>query len=140
MQYVRPMGRPAGAGAGSPFLFGPYPMSVSDSDRITVEDSPIRILDPTNPVFNQPNKISENDFRDWVQERGLYFMNSWDQRYTPLLAGNDPGESAKNGGMLYAQYGKGHYIYTGYSWFRQLPAGNHGAFRIFANMISLGRP
>ena len=140
VQYVRPMGRPAGAGAGSPFPFGPYPMSVSDSDRITVEDSPIRILDPTNPVFNQPNKISENDFRDWVQERGLYFMNSWDQRYTPLLAGNDPGESPKNGGMLYAQYGKGHYMYTGYSWFRQLPAGNHGAFRIFANMISFGRP
>ena len=140
VQYVRPMGRPSGAGTGSPFLFGPYPMSVSDSDRITVEDSPIRILDPTNPVFNQPNKISESDFRDWVQERGLYFMNSWDQRYTPLLAGNDPGESDKKGGMLYAQYGKGRYIYTGYSWFRQLPAGNHGAFRIFANMISFGRP
>ena len=67
-------------------------------------------------------------------------MNSWDQRYTPLLAGNDPGESAKNGGMLYAQYGKGRYIYTGYSWFRQLPAGNQGTFRIFANMISFGRP
>ena len=139
VQYVRPMGRPAGAGAGSPFSFGPYPMSVSDSDRITIEDSPIRILDPTNPVFNRPNKISESDFRDWVQERGLYFMNSWDQRYKPLLAGNDPGEPVKDGGMLYAQYGKGHYIYTGYSWFRQLPAGNHGAFRIFANMISLGR-
>jgi LmbE family N-acetylglucosaminyl deacetylase len=138
VQYVRPMGRPTGAGSGSPFLFGPYPMSVSDSDRITVEDSPIRILDPANPVFNYPNKISENDFKNWVQERGLYFMNSWDERYAPLLSGNDPGEPSQNGGLLYAQYGKGRYIYTGYSWFRQLPAGNQGAFRIFANMISLG--
>jgi len=140
LQYVRPMGRPAGAGGGAPFPFGPYPMSVSNSDRITVEDSPIRILARSNPVFNRPNKISEDDFRDWVQERGLYFMNSWDERYTPLLSGNDPGESPKNGGMLYAQYGKGQFIYTGYSWFRQLPAGNPGAFRVFANMLSLGQP
>jgi hypothetical protein len=66
-------------------------------------------------------------------------MSTWDSRYKPLLSGNDPGEEAKNGGMLYARYGKGHYIYTGYSWFRQLPAGNPGAYRIFANMISLGR-
>jgi LmbE family N-acetylglucosaminyl deacetylase len=137
VQYVRPMGR-TGGGTGSSFPFGPYPMSVSDSDRITVEDSPIKILDPANPIFAQPNKITMEDFQGWIQERGLYFMNSWDERYTALLSGNDPGEPPKNGGMLYAQYGKGHYIYTGYSWFRQLPAGNRGAFRIFANMISLG--
>jgi LmbE family N-acetylglucosaminyl deacetylase len=137
VQYVRPMGRPGSEG--SLFPFGPYPMSVSDADRITVEDSPIKILDPANPIFTQPNKITMEDFRGWVQERGLYFMNSWDERYAALLSGNDPGESPKNGGMLYAQYGKGRYLYTGYSWFRQLPAGNQGAFRIFANMISLGR-
>jgi LmbE family N-acetylglucosaminyl deacetylase len=131
VQYARPAGR------GAPFLFGPYPMSVSDSDRITVEDAPIRILDPMNPIFSQPNKITEADFQGWVQERGLYFMNAWDSQYKALLSGNDPGEEPNNGGMLYAQYGQGHYIYTGYAWFRQLPAGVPGAFRIFANMLSL---
>ncbi|MBN1569931.1 MAG: PIG-L family deacetylase [Acidobacteria bacterium] len=139
VQYVRPSGGPGGSGMGSPFLFGPYPMSVSSSDRITVEDSPIRILDPAHPLFNQPNRITEDDFRGWVQERGLYFMNTWDQRYTSLLSGNDPVDAPQNGGMLYARYGKGNYIYTAYAWFRQLPAINPGAFRIFANMISLGR-
>jgi LmbE family N-acetylglucosaminyl deacetylase len=138
VQYVRPTGRPVRGSPGSPFPFGPYPMSVSDSDRITVEDSPVRILDPTSPVFNRPNKITEDDFRGWVQERGLDFMNSWDPHYKPLLSGNDPGEEAKNGGMLIARYGKGYYVYTGYAWFRQLPAGVPGAFRIFANLISLG--
>jgi LmbE family N-acetylglucosaminyl deacetylase len=132
VQYVRPMGR-----GGDSFPFGPYPMTVSDSDRITVEDSPVRILDSANPVFNQPNKITDADFRGWGQERGLYFMNSWDSRYKALLSGSDPGEEPKNGGMLYARYGKGHYIYTAYSWFRQLPAGVPGAFRIFANLLSL---
>jgi LmbE family N-acetylglucosaminyl deacetylase len=139
VQYVRPMGRPAAGGAGSPFVFAPYPMTVSESDRITAEDSPVKILDPSNPVFIEPNKITEADFRGWVQERGLYFMNTWDRKYTPLLTGNDPGEEPKAGGMLYARYGKGHYIYTGYAWFRQLPAGVSGAFRIFANMLSLGK-
>ncbi len=139
VQYVRPTVRPMRDVPGSPFAFGPYPMSVSDGDRITVEDSPIRILDPLSPVFTMPNRISPADFEGWVQERGLYFMSTWDSRYKPLLSGNDPGEEAKNGGMLYVRYGKGHYIYTGYSWFRQLPAGNPGAYRIFANMISLGR-
>jgi LmbE family N-acetylglucosaminyl deacetylase len=138
VQYVRPMGGPAGGGMGSQFPFGPYPMSVSNSDRITVEDSSIRILDPANPVFSRPNKITGNDFHGWVQERGLYFMDTWDERYTALLSGSDPGDAPKNGGMLYARHGKGHYLYTGYSWFRQLPALNPGAFRIFANMISLG--
>ena len=78
-------------------------------------------------------------FEGWIQERGLYFMRQWDSRYTPLLSGNDPGEEPKNGGMLFARYGKGFYIYTAYAWFRQLPAGVPGAFRIFANMLSLGR-
>jgi LmbE family N-acetylglucosaminyl deacetylase len=134
VQYARP---PAPRAA--QFVYGPYPMSGGDSDRITVEDSPIRMLDPSHPIFNRPNKITEDDFRGWVQERGLYFMKDWDKRYTALLSGNDPGDAPQNGGMLYARYGKGHYIYTGYAWFRQLPAGNHGAYRIFANMISLGK-
>jgi LmbE family N-acetylglucosaminyl deacetylase len=140
VQYVRPLQRPLRGSNGSPFPFGPYPMSVSETDRITVENSPVRILEPLNPVFNRPNKIAESDFVGWVQERGLYFMNSWDPHYKALLSGNDPGEEPKNGGMLMAQYGKGIYIYTAYAWFRQLPAGVPGAFRIFANMISIGRP
>ncbi len=139
VQYVRPIERPARGSAGSPFLFGPYPMSVSESDRITVEDSPVKILEPGNPIFNQPNKITEADFSGWVQERGLYFMDTWDSHYQALLSGNDPGDKPQNGGMLYTQYGKGHYIYTAYAWFRQLPAGVPGAFRIFANMLSLGQ-
>jgi LmbE family N-acetylglucosaminyl deacetylase len=139
VQYVRPMERAARGSTGSPFAYGPYAMSVSDADRITVEDSPIRILNAANPILNQPNKITEADFQGWVQERGLYFMNTWDAHYSPLLSGNDPGEEPKNGGMLYTSYGKGHYIYTGYAWFRQLPAGVPGAYRIFANMLSLSR-
>jgi hypothetical protein len=131
------MGMPSRAGGGSPFLFGPYSMSVSNDSRITVEDSPIEILNAAHPIFNQPNKITEADFQGWVQERGLYFMNAWDSHYEALLSGNDPGEGPQNGGMLYTRFGKGHYIYTGYAWFRQLPAGIPGAYRIFANMISL---
>lgn len=137
VQYVRPMERPV-PGAGSPFTFGPYPMSVSDSDRITVEDSPVSILDPENPIFSRPNRITQADFEGWVQERGLYFMKTWDPRYQAVIAGHDPGEEAKAGGMLYARYGKGQYVYSAYSWFRQLPAGVPGAFRIFVNLLSLG--
>ena len=139
VQYVRPIERPARGSAGSPFLFGPHPMSVSESDRITVEDSPVKILDSGNPLFSLPNKITETDFSGWVQERGLCFMDTWDSHYEALLSGNDPGDKPQNGGMLYTQYGKGHYIYTAYAWFRQLPAGVPGAFRIFANMVSLGQ-
>ena len=139
VQYVRPMGRQSFGSNGSAFSFGPYPMSVSSSDRITVEDSPIRVLDPMDRLFNLPNKITDADFQGWIQERGLYFMNNWDPRYKTLLSGNDPGEEPKSGGMLCAKYGKGFYVYTGYSWFRQLPAGVPGAFRIFANMLSLGQ-
>ncbi len=137
VQYVRPLGR--AAGAGTTFPFGPYPMSNSDEDRITVEESPLEILDPGHPLFNTPNKISPADFGGWIQERGLYFMREWDSHYTALLSGHDPGEGPKNGGMLVARYGKGWYIYTAYAWFRQLPAGVPGAFRIFANLLSLGK-
>jgi hypothetical protein len=134
VQYNRLLNR----GAESPFPYGPYPMSDSDADRITVEESPVEILVPDSPVFTAPNKITEADFQGWVQERGAYFMRSWDPRYTPLLSGHDPGEKALLGGMLITKLGKGYYIYTAYAWFRQLPAGVPGAYRIFANMLSLG--
>lgn len=120
--------------------FGPYPMLRGAlTDRVVDETAPVKILAPKNPVFGFPNSVSEKDFEGWVQERGLYFMKAWDSRYTPLLASHDPGENDLPGGMLYAKYGEGNYVLTNYAWFRQLPAGVHGAYRIFANMISLSR-
>lgn len=116
---------------------GPYPLQVS-RDRTTVEEAEVRILAPEHPVLNYPNKITSADFDGWVQERGLYFPNQWDERYTPILSSNDPGEPARDGGMLVAEYGKGHYVYTGYSFFRELPAGVPGAYRLFANLVGLG--
>lgn len=117
---------------------GPYPFEIS-RDRVTVEEAEIRILAPDHPVINGPNKITAKDFEGWVQERGLYFPNKWDANYTPILSSNDPGESPKNGGLLVAEYGEGFFMYSGYSWFRELPAGVPGAFRIFTNMISIGK-
>ena len=114
---------------------GPYPITLSH-DRITVEDAPISFVNPDDPLLNYPDKITQKDFEGWVQERGLYFANKWDDNYKALLEGNDPGESPLKGGLLYAKYGKGIFIYTGFSWFRQLPAGVPGAFRIFVNLIS----
>jgi LmbE family N-acetylglucosaminyl deacetylase len=116
---------------------GPYPIKLG-RDRVTVEEAPIKILTPDHPIVNYPNKISQADFEGWVQERGLYFASEWDSKYTPIFSTNDPGEDPKNGGMLVAKYGEGNFIYSGYSWFRQLPSGVSGAFRIFANMVSLG--
>jgi hypothetical protein len=114
-------------------------MALSNGLRITVEDSPVRILDPEHRVLRLPNAITPADFDGWVQERGLYFAGRWDPQFTTLLSGADPGESDLRGGMLIARYGKGTWVYTAYAWFRQLPAGVPGAYRIFANMISLGR-
>lgn len=116
----------------------PYPLQLS-RDRVTVEEAEVRFLAPDHPVLNYPNEISSKDFEDWVQERGLYFPDEWDEAFTPILSSNDPGEDPKNGGLLVAKYGAGYYIYTGYSWFRELPAGVPGAFRLFANMISIGK-
>jgi LmbE family N-acetylglucosaminyl deacetylase len=116
---------------------GPYPFKVS-RDRVTVEEVEVRIIDNKHPVMNSPNKITDEDFEGWVQERGLYFPNEWDSNYQAILSSNDPGEEARNGGLLVTKYGKGFYIYSGYSWFRELPAGVAGAYRIFTNMISLG--
>ena len=97
------------------------------------------ILAKDDPIFHYPNEISQRDFDGWVQERGLYFMNQWDKAFTPLLASHDPGEQPQQGGLLRAQYGKGTYIYTGYSFFRQLPAGVPGAVRLYVNILSAGR-
>jgi len=116
---------------------GPYPFTIS-RDRVTKEEAEVTILAPDHPLIDGPNKITQADFEGWVQERGLYFPNQWDERYTPILAANDPGEPSRKGGLLVAEYGQGYFVYTGYSWFRELPAGVAGAFRIFANMISLG--
>lgn len=116
---------------------GPYPLELS-RERVTVEEAEVRFLAPEHPVLNTPNKITQADFEDWVQERGLYFAGQWDDAYTPVLSANDPGDDPRDGGMLVAKHGEGYFVYTGYSWFRELPAGVPGAFRIFANMISLG--
>lgn len=107
-------------------------------DRIAEEDADLKILEPKHPIFNHPNKITQKDFSNWVQERGLYFADSWDQRFTPLLEGNDTGEDPKQGILLVANHGKGHFIYTGISFFRQLPAGVPGAYKLLMNMLALG--
>lgn len=116
----------------------PYDLTIS-ADRVTDEKAAITFLSPDNPVLNTPNKITSADFDGWVQERGLYFPNQWDNHFTPILACNDAGESPTRGALLVANYGKGHYIYTGLSFFRQLPAGVPGAYRLFANMVSIGK-
>ena len=107
--------------------------------RITDENSPVKFLKPNDPLLNTPNKITQADFKGWVQERGLYFWTQFDPKYTPLLAMNDPGEPALNGGLVYARYGKGIYIYTGLAFFRQLPEGIPGAYRLFVNLLSASR-
>ena len=118
--------------------FTPYPADLSRA-RVSVEDAQVDILAPQDSIFHYPNTISQDDFNSWVQERGLYFMSKWDDHFTPLLACHDPGEESQKGGLLRAQYGKGTYIYTGYAFFRQLPAGVPGAVRLFVNILSAGR-
>ena len=116
----------------------PYALQLS-RDRVTDESAEIRILDKGHPLLNFPNKITESDFEGWVQERGLYFPNSWSKEFTPLLAMNDKGETSKDGSLLIAPYGEGNYIYTGLSFFREFPAGVSGAYRLFANLLSAGK-
>lgn len=118
--------------------YTPYPAQLSRA-RVSVEEAPVQILAPDDGVFHYPNQISQSDFDGWVQERGLYFMSKWDDHYTPLLSCHDPGESDQKGGLLQARYGKGTYIYTGYSFFRQLPAGVPGAIRLYVNLLSAGK-
>jgi LmbE family N-acetylglucosaminyl deacetylase len=116
----------------------PYDLHLSN-DRVTDETAPVTFLAPDHPVLNAPNRITSTDFDGWVQERGIYFPNQWDDHFTPILACSDPGEAPLRGSLLVAPYGKGHYIYTGLVFFRQLPAGVPGAYRLFANLISLGK-
>jgi LmbE family N-acetylglucosaminyl deacetylase len=119
-----------------PFPAGP---PTAANPRVTVEDAPVKILAPTHPAFNFPNKITDADFAGWVQERNSYAFSTFDARYVPLLECADPGEPPVRGAEVYADVGKGRYVYTSYSWFRQLPAGVPGAYRQFANLISLSK-
>ncbi len=117
--------------------FTPYSAELSRA-RVSVEEAPVDILAPEDGVFHYPNEIMARDFDGWVQERGLYFMDKWDDHFKPLLSCHDPGEEPQKGGLLRAQYGKGTYIYTGYAFFRQLPAGVPGAVRLYVNLLSAG--
>jgi LmbE family N-acetylglucosaminyl deacetylase len=117
--------------------FTPYPATLGRG-RVSVEEAPLDILAPKDSVFHTPNEITARDFEGWVQERGLYFMDKWDDKYTPLLGSHDPGEDELKGGLLRAPYGKGTYIYTGYAFFRQLPAGVPGAVRLYVNLLVAG--
>lgn len=117
----------------------PYPLKISN-DRVTEENAKITFLAPNHPVLNTPNKISNKDFEGWTQEQGLYYPNQFDPAFTPILSSHDKGESAKNGALLVAPYGKGYYIYTGLSFFRELPEGVSGAYRLLSNIISLKQP
>ena len=130
--------------------FAPYPLTVGgpsltpggapvSHDRVTDETAPVRILAPSDPVFRAPNRITEQDWRGWIQERGLYFARSWDPAYRPLLETHDPGDAPLEGGLLLAHVGQGTYVYTGLSFFRQLPSGVPGAFRLFANLLALAK-
>ncbi len=134
-------GGPGGAGraaALAAFHTGPYPFSVG-RDRVTVEDAPVQLPNPDSPLLHKPNEITANDFAGWIQERGLNFASEWDSRYQPLFETHDPGEKPLLGATLYARCGKGVYIFTAFSWFRELPAGVPGAYRIFANLLSAGK-
>ncbi|REK01080.1 MAG: PIG-L family deacetylase [Acidobacteria bacterium] len=115
--------------------YGPYPLTLS-RDRVSVEQAPVRLLDADHPVLRSPNRITQQDFEGWVQERGLYFPDAWGDDWAPLLASADPGEPERLGGLLYAEYGAGVFVYTGISFFRQLPAGVPGAYRLFVNLVS----
>jgi hypothetical protein len=128
--------------------YAPYPLRVGGlsllgtgttvgHDRVTDENAPVQVITPDHPIVLAPNRLGSADWQGWVQERGLYFARSWDRHYRPILRMNDPGEPALGGGLLVAPLGKGTYVYTGLSFFRQLPAGVPGAFRLFANLLAL---
>ena len=118
--------------------YAPYPVEMSrPADRVTDETADVTILQPDAPIFTTPNKIGPDDFKGWVQERGLYFLSKWDDHFTPLLEMHDPGEAPTRGSLLVAPVGDGVYVYAALSFFRQFPAGVSGAYRLFANIISL---
>jgi len=121
---------------------GPYPFSLAGDAprlRVTDENSPVDFLAPDDPALTTPNRITSSDFGNWVQERGAYYPSSWDEHYHPILAMHDPGEAPLKSGVLIARYGKGYFVYTSLSFFRQLPAANPGAYRLWANLISIGK-
>lgn len=118
--------------------FSPYKLKIS-RDRVTDENAEVRFLAPDHQVLNYPNKITTDDFKGWTQEQGLYYPSEWDVAFTPILSSNDKGETPKDGALLVAKYGKGNYIYTGLSFFRELPVGVSGAFRLMANLIAIGK-
>ncbi len=117
---------------------GPYPLTTGP-ERVTVEEAPVQFPNPASPLLHQPNEITARDFDGWIQERGLYFASKWDDHYQPLFETHDPGQKPQTGSTLYTRYGKGAYVFTALSWFRELPAGVPGAFRIFANLLSAGK-
>jgi hypothetical protein len=117
---------------------GPYELKIS-RDRVTEEDADVKITNQHHQVFNFPNKIIQNDFNGWIQERGLYFPDEWDEKYEALLEMKDEGETPKQGSLLFTRYGKGIFIYTGLSFFREFPAGVPGAYKLFINLISSGK-
>jgi LmbE family N-acetylglucosaminyl deacetylase len=120
--------------------YGPYPYKMGENpEEVTDENSKVEILAPANPVFNWPNKITSKDFENWMEERGSKFLESWDAAYEPLLETHDPGQPPQKGGLVFAKYGKGVYIYNAYAFYRQMPEGVPGAYRIFANMVSLAK-
>jgi hypothetical protein len=125
------------------FQYAPYPAKIDGQTgplpRITDENSPVKFLKPDDPLLNTPNKVTQEDFNGWVQERGLYFWTDFDSKYTPLLAMHDPGEPDLNGGLVYTHLGKGTYIYTGIAFFRQLPEGVPGAYRLLINLLSVSK-
>jgi LmbE family N-acetylglucosaminyl deacetylase len=116
----------------------PYKLKIS-RDRVTDENAEVRFLAPNHRVLNYPNKITADDFKGWTQEQGLYYPSEWDDAFTPVISANDKGETPKNGALLVAKYGKGNYIYTGLSFFRELPSGVPGAFRLMSNLIAIGK-
>ena len=119
--------------------FTPFPITMArPHGRVTDENAPVRILDPAHPVVTTPNRIAEQDWAGWVQERGLYFAQTWDDAYTPVLETGDPGETPLRGGLLIARHGQGTYVYSGLAFFRQFPQGVPGAYRLFANLLALG--
>lgn len=144
LQYVHQGGtlivqyNTSGRGSEDFSSLAPYALRIS-RDRVSDEDAYVTLLNADHPVLNYPNRIGPSDFQGWVQERGLYFPDQWDPAFEPLLSMHDPGEPAREGSLLVAPYGKGYYIYTGLSFFRELPAGVPGAFKLFANMLSVGK-
>ena len=120
---------------------GPYPLKESrdNKDRVTVEESPVTFPNPQLSLLHTPNEITMADFEGWIQERGLDFAVEWDPRYLPVIEAHDPGDKPMLGGELYTRYGKGAYVFSAFSWFRELPAGVPGAYRLFANMLSAGK-